>query len=473
MLRFRRRTLGALVLAGLVLASLRPDPRVEAVAGWLAAPARVLAELGLPLAPLAAAPARAAERRLELESRADERLARLALEAEERAASPLDPALLAGRRLVHAAVLEALAYDKDHLLLALPPRAGARVGAPVVRGERFVGRLVEVDDARGRAVLALASDAAFRVGAVLDLREERADADGSARLVVGGLAPEVKGPSPRLAVHHPSRRALPAGGLVRVLESSSALDEALGSLADGYRLGRLERIEGPWVEPAFVLRPELDFAGGLSRLVVLLSAEEGRPLVQGLPDDPLAPEGWRTARVALAASAAPQRAVRALACGTTSGVRQGDAARAGAWLVGRVARAGPLESELALLGDPGLVVPAQALVLPADARADDPDALARAELVPLGRLVAIAREPSGRSRWLWSAHVALEAEPEATARGAWLFSASGERGLPSGLVLGTTRLPTGPGPHVLELEGGVDGGALRVVALRAAEEARP
>ena len=134
-----------------------------------------------------------------------------------------------------------------------------------------------------------------------------------------------------------------------------------------------------------------------------------------------------------------------------AGARENSAVIAGPRLVGFISHAGTLQSDVALLGDRGVSVPAQARV--------------EGEVAPvvLGRLIALGRQRiGGPARFLWSpVHPLAPAANGATTRRARLFSGAGELGVPRGLLIGDTDLPSGPGPHEIEVGERVDARLLR------------
>ncbi len=157
-----------ILMAILVLASLRPVAPVEAALDLALVPSRLLAELALPLRWLrrgtwtAGDEVLAAQRKAEGDAGAD-----LVLDLRA-AAEPTDPDLRLGRRLVPAEVFD---RHGDSAWVELDPRVGLvglRPGLPVVVGEAFVGRVAELDEVGGWARIELATGRSFFVGAVLE-----------------------------------------------------------------------------------------------------------------------------------------------------------------------------------------------------------------------------------------------------------------------------------------------------------------
>ena len=449
----RKRTLSLVAFVALVVASLRPVPWVERVAGWALVPARVLAELGLPVSWLRAGEVRAAEK--ELSGGLAEGRARCAevVRLDRASARPRSEELRAGRTLMQAEVVGRPDRRKDRVVLELAPEAELREGLPVVRGDHYVGRVESVPEvplgAPRRAVVALVTGSAFRIGArVLEpgpaggpagaaTGDTRGAATGDARgdvgLVVGGLAPRVPGENALLlAAHKPSRRRVGSGRVV-VHDRDALIEEDLARLADGYALGELEeaRIAGSRV---VVVRPGLDYRDGLTQLVVLGPGAVERDVA--LEHDPFDERDWLWADVAFPGGPSFWREGRKLGIGRARGVEDGAAVIFGARLVGRVLRAHLASADVALLGDRGLVLSGLARV---EGRADP---------LPLGRLTVLGRTRDGTIRLAWDALVPFEGPHPARAE---VFTGSGLAGVPRGLFVGSVVLPVGPGPHVLEL----------------------
>lgn len=452
----RSRTLYLVLCLALAALSLRPEPRVEDAFECLSIPGRVLAHLVLPLRALSAQSVRAAEE--SVVSRADaEHDASLALLAAERASAlPADPALRTGRGLIQAQVVDpdpAL----ETIVIRFSPEASVEIGMPVVCRDAYVGRIARLDPSvPGEATVALVTGASFRVGA----RVEGAD------LVVGGISPPPDDDSTELflAAHVPSDRSI-ASGAVRVHESESALVETYPRLADGYRLGELTsyRVHGV---PVLSVRAALDYASGLSQVVVLCPAGRKTPapeLLQGRFDV----ENWIASELVLAGDPSFWREGRKLAAGTAHGVSDRSAIALGARLVGLVTRAGRFTSDVALLGDPGL-----ALSVLAEVR----DETGASHAIALGRMVAVGRDRSdGTLRLRWDAAVSPFAASSSAGDDveAMLFTGSGERDIPPGLVIGSARLPRRRGSVVLSVRTPDPVSALRHVRVLCAPKEGP
>jgi hypothetical protein len=434
----RKRTLSLVAFVALAVLSLRPVPGVERAVGWALVPARVLAELGLPVSWLRAGEVRAAEK--ELSAGLAEGRARCAeiVRLDRASARPQTAELCAGRTLMQAEVVGRPVGRRDQVVLELAEEAELREGLPVVRGDHYVGRVESVPDvplgAPRRAIVSLVTGSSFRIGA--RVVAEGADDVG---LVVGGLAPRVPGRNTLLlAAHKPSNQRV-ASGRVVVHDRDALIEEDLARLADGYALGELEeaRIGGSRV---VVVRPGPDYRDGLTQLVVLGPVDGGgsgeRTREIALDHDPFDERAWLWADVAFPGGPSFWREGRKLGIGRARGVREGAAVIFGARLVGRVLRAHVASADVALLGDRGLVLSGLARVE------------GRAEPLPLGRLTVLGRTEEGTIRLGWDALVPFEGPLPARAE---VFTGSGLAGLPRGLYVGSVVLPVGPGPHVLEL----------------------
>lgn len=446
----RVRTLQLAAAGALAVLAVRPVAPLERALDWAVAPARGLVELAGPVGWLQSRDVLAAtpEHDAQLE---DERAEQARLEvAVRRMAEPETLTPQAGR--VRAEVVRRPDGELDQLLVRVEDPSVVGEDLPVVAGDVFVGRL---DVAATRADRSLPPDqflvhlvtgADFRVGA----RTLR----GDGRMVVGGLAGL---PGLRLAVHNPEDRGR-TGGPVLVDEPASTL----GGLANGFRLGELVR-EAPDPEAperrVLGLAPDLDYETGLHQVLVLLPGDGPAPLQR--QHVPLAQDGrWLPARLPVRGELSATREGRPLALGRIQGVRDGAALASGTRLVGRVLRAGVAESDVGMLGDRGLTVPALALLEGAEGP----------RVHVLGRLTCLDRR-GATVRLRWPASLPLDPSrfPGGAVR-ARVWTGSGEALVPRGLLLGDTRLPTGPGPHVLELTLPDDGEEPSGLVVRLAEE---
>ena len=409
------------------------------------APTRVLGELASPIGLFARREAHAAEQSL-AKAMKDEEAKSSELAALERYyALPDEDSLIAARHFVHAQVLRRFTEAPDRIECALEQPAGPElvVDLPVVLSNSYVGRVASVDRPHQRITVFLVTGKAFRVGA------NCADADPAEPLVamvVGGLEPGTKRDSELfLSLHNPSR-AGELSGVVRVDETLNAHAPFAG-LSAGFRLGEVALSEA---ESTVAVKPDIDFKNGLFRVVVVLPGAE----LSNTPArefDVFEAENWRMVRAYSACEPAHWREGVKIDLPRSAGARSNDAVVAGTRLVGFIARAGALDSDVSLLGDVGVSVPAQALVDLQD------------EPLVLGHLIALGRSAPGRpARFLWKATQPLaRVVGGPTSRPARLFTGAGEIGVPRGLLIGEAMLPCGEGPHVIEVVEGVDARLLR------------
>ncbi|MCZ6597200.1 MAG: hypothetical protein O7B99_06165 [Planctomycetota bacterium] len=429
----RKRILGVLAWFGLVALSVRPVGAAETVLSWALAPLRITAELASPLWLLRSPEVRAAEGEIYAawDSEAAEG-ARL-LELLARYATPDTPALRAGRRLVHAEVVGREDGHRDRLVVRLRDVRGVVPGLPVVCSDAYVGRVRSVAEEEGTAVVELVTSSTFFVGARTDDRETRTTID----MTVGGLDVGDRHTAQRgrvrLAVHNPSDRRL-SGGLVRVHEFLQEIDR-FAWLADGYRLGVVEREEG---QERWSIAPELDFLDGLFHVVVLCPPDPRLPSAEPMPQA-LEDGDWLPARPLTHGDPAPWRRSVKLTRGSQHGVEVGAAVAFGARYVGRVVSVGPWSADVALLGDAGTSVVCIALFEGID------------EPFVLGRLTALGVDHENGGHGGGAVVLAgntvieipLEPDDRGGARRAKLFTGSDGAGIPAGLYLGEALVPVG------------------------------
>jgi hypothetical protein len=175
-----------------------------------------------------------------------------------------------------------------------------------------------------------------------------------------------------------------------------------------------------------------------------------------LLDNLLFDGAWRATRALSCGEPAHGREGLKISTGTWSGARDGAALVTGVRLVGLVAHAGPLWSDVRTLGDAGLR-------LPVFARIDGRDAP-----VALGTFVALGRESErGESVlvFVWNAVVPLGDVEAGASVHATLFTGSGDPNLPRGLEFGQADLPGGVGEHRIVVRQDVDVRELRALWL--------
>lgn len=430
----RARTLQLAAAGAFAVLAVRPIEPLERGLDWLALPVRGLGELARPIAWFQSDDIRAgvsAERSAELEEQAR-------LEDEMyRMARPRDRGLPQGQvPTLRAEVVERPDGHLDRLLIRVEDPSVVHADLPVVSGNVYVGRLdiaATRDDSNLPADLffvQLVTGARFRIGARM--------LQSSCRMVVGGLAAL---PGTRLAVHNPSDRSRRHG---RVVVDEPHLADGRGDLANGFRLGELvEEASDPELPlqrlPGLV--PEIDYATGLHQVLVLLPEDSPEPIARELR--PLAEDGrWLPARLLVRGEISPKREGIPLALGRLDGVRTGAAMASGTRFAGRVLRAGVVQSDVGLLGDPGLTVSALAMIETGRGR--------RAQV--LGQLECLGRD-GALVRVRWPARTPLDPaefpEGQVSAR---VWTGSGEALVPRGLLLGDAILPVGPGPHEFDLQ---------------------
>ncbi|MBC8451378.1 MAG: hypothetical protein H8D72_01580 [Planctomycetes bacterium] len=434
------------LLVGLILVSLRPVGLVDRLLDLAFAPTRLVVELVAPLRWIESARYAKADQALletrDLEGRAGSDLA-LDLRA---AAEPKTPVLRLGRQLVPGLVVGRPKDNLDTIWLQLDSRQDTRgipLSAPVVLGEAYVGRVVELVPKESRVRVDLVAGREFYVGGQLA-------GDAELRLTVGGL--HGTGELTRLAVHNPSERRF-RPGQVRVLEPE-LLTTSVAHLADGYLLGELhEELEGLWS-----VAPVVDFKSGLFQLMVLVPPDGTRDL-EPAPIASLADGGWRASSPLSVGDSLHGRRTLRIHGGSLSGIERGAAVVATTRLVGRVDRAhpvAPLSARVRLIGDPGLELHVMARL--------DEDHSARV----LGLFVGLGLDPAGVPLFEWEPPIGLGGgEREDESYEATLYTGSGLPGLPEGLYLGTATLPSASGTHVIRLRDFADGLDHRALWVRA------
>jgi len=432
----------------LLFLTLRPVPALEGLIQIGLAPLRKLGELAAPLVMLRGSASGASEELLRQAAIDEEAAGARLLEDLARGALPTELELLAGRRIVHGAVIGRLRDNSDFLRVELRDVRGVREGYPVAAGNSYVGRVASVDAAQSLAVVELVTGANFHVGGVArePLWEDGRPDDTPVLMTVGGLfvpsrIADRKKKGHSLAVDHPSDRAI-VGGLVRVDERYGESQE-VQRLSRGLHLGQLTKDESYWG-----IQPELDYKDGLFHVVVLcppdasLGSELG--FVSATHDDQ-----WLRVKPIGMGDPSPYRQTAKLRAGRSLGVEPGAAVLSLAnRLVGRITHAGPWTSDVSFLDDPGFSVVAVA------------SAGEAAEPYVLGRLISMGRQAAGGPVLLrWSVRVEPRADWKPLAEEgsvqARLYTGSGEEGLPSGFAFGNARIPMDASSgetRILELE---------------------
>jgi hypothetical protein len=437
---------GTLFLIGLLVLialSLHPVASVETAVDWAFAPSRVLAELARPFAWLSHGGVAAAEADASGAFEVECERSRAVLFAAQAAAMPVDPALRSGRAAVACHVIGRYPKNQDRLRLRFAVDAGVAMGSPVVSGDAFVGRVIELDPVRpGECIAELVTAKDFRVSAIVE------GTTSPARFVVGGVLGKAKKDEHdlHLAVQFPSDRGV-VSGVVRVLEEAGSRE---ARLADGFLLGELG-----WVDvrgtKLFGIRAPLDYAFGLAHLAILVPPERGTagPV---LPIDPFEATSWLDTRVILAGDPSALRDTRRLALTSSSGIGPGAALAIGARFAGRLERVGPLDSDARLLADPGLAFSALARIE------------GQSSPVALGRLVSLGSTDGGAVLFECSAVVPLARTGGVPVK-VELWTAAAEPDLPPGLLVGEALLDSASRPFTLRVVPAVD--ARQMQSLRA------
>ncbi len=421
---------GAFVLAALAL---RPFPPVERAVDFLFVPARFARELLRPLGWLSTREVRATLAHADEAFALERASSRQLLAAQIEAALPSDPRLRENRAFLVAEVLERDPDDSDLLRVRFPPGAGVEVDMPVVQGDAYVGRVREVDRRRaGEGVVELVTDERHRVGAVV-----HDGAPDSAGLVVGGLVEARVGRSASLLLGARFESRPIASGTVVVGESAAGPRAERRARADGFRIGNL-RVLSDRGRSILGVETAFDYAHGLSAVAIVGGPElaTAGPL---FADDAFDDARWTSARIALAGDSSPHRRTRHLTFDDAARVEVGAALGLGARFVGRVVEANDGRAIAAMLGDPVLEFGGVAALS------------GRREPLQLGRLRSLGFEADGAVLLEW---IAREDHVEAMGRSAGparIATAAGDRGVPTGLWVGTCVIPEGPGRHVLRL----------------------
>lgn len=444
----RARTLYAVLVLGLAALALEPSPRIERALDACLLPTRALAELAAPLEWLASPEVRAAEADLARDAATARARAEALFLDEQDAALPTRAELALGRRFVHGEVVRRGEGDLDSIVVRLASLDGIEAGMPVVAGDHYVGRVTRaLDEAAREVAVALVTGKSFFVGAEVVDPGDDSVSRAPVELTAGGLAPRVGGDegSLELAVHNPSRKPS-SGGLVVVREPRFPAPERglahtgadrFAELADGFRLGLLERVALDGGAHVFRIRPGLDYQSGLFQVLVVAPADGG-PSERRLALDTFEPEAWVPLSALPGGEIDARRRGRRFTLPFGAPLARGAAIAWAGHFLGRVERCDAVGVDARWLGDPGLVLAALARV-EGEAR---PFALG--ELVSLGE-----QDEDGAIRLRWNARVALGGEG-GPAR-AELFTGSGVEGVPRGLYLGTAELPRGSGRHFITL----------------------
>jgi len=308
----------------LLFLTLRPVPALDIWVDRALAPVRRVGELAAPLVMLQRAGSSAREaRQLGQVPRESEASAAL-LASLARSALPTEVGLLAGRRVVHGAVIGRVEGHRDLLLVELRDLRGVDVGFPVACGNAYVGRVKSLRRERSLAVVELVTGADFHVGGEVRLPEwEDGRPDATPVLMTVGGIFEPRGAGDQgaaeinLVVENPSDRAV-RGGLVRVDERYGETP-LIQRLSLGLHLGRLTRGNSTWG-----IIPELDYQDGIFQVVVLCPEDErlgsDLPFESASQDD-----GWLQVRPIGLGDPSPYRHTARVRVGQNDGLQRGAA----------------------------------------------------------------------------------------------------------------------------------------------------
>ena len=487
--------------AGAALLAMRPVEPFERLADLALAPARLLSPLGGPSLwrDQGRAPQEAGGLPGVLESER-ELSGQLELSILRSAEPRLVPWPIRGVVPIPGEVDVSKSMDRDRISLRVSDPGPIERGQAVVAGDVFVGtveKIPEREPYRDRpglferglrriglssppvpppkdlVIVRLITDPSARVGARIVADQEGREC----RMVVGGL--ERLEDRVWLAVHNPESQATRAGRVI--VHEPTAVVESVDSVASGFYLGDLRRMTVEATERAPRRRvmgvdPLLDFEAGLNQVLVLTTRGRGPATVQPRRSDivgVLDATGWYGVDMTSLGDLCPWRSTGRLGVGRNVGVRAGAAVVDGVRLVGRVSRSDQIGATVALLDDPGFRVTALAQPV------DDPEATP----LVLGTLESAGRDAAGR--------VSLRWRPASGSRhGEWLeqhapgtgvvpvrlWTGSGMRRVPRGLLLGSALIeaPDGPGgERLVHLEGAGDPGASLLVRTGSARLARP
>ncbi len=430
----RRRTIYFVLLVVCAVLSLRPIPLVGGVIELVFVPTRLIAELVAPLAWLRSGEVRAAERQIDAEARVVRGAAADLLAIEQQSALPTRPKLLVGRRMIHGEVIRRSRGDLDRVEVRVASTEGIVPDLPVITGDQYVGRVARLGNQENMILVDLVTGKDFFVGASVARTDWRGEAIGeSVEFVVGGLAPRSMDEQLHLALHNPSLRGIKKGP-VHVFEPAD-MDPELAELSRGFSLGELQTLQTISGSELPLIQSPLDFKSGLFQVIVL-APEDKASAVEMLQLETFVEDNWIRTSTLTRGDVTPTREGRRLARGSLAGLRTGQAVALGAHLVGRVGETGPLAADLIGLGDPGVRLAVLAEI--------EGEASPR----PLGELVALGRSRhDGSLGFRWICRIDLGEAREGELLEADLYTGSGEDGVPRGLFIGETELPTTRRPH--------------------------
>ncbi len=438
----RRRSIYLVLLIVCAVLSLRPVPVVNGAIDLLFIPTRVIAELVAPLAWVRSAEVRAAEISIDEVARDVRGSAGRVLRDEQQSALPTIPELIEGKRLIHGEVVRRTRGNLDTIEVRVASSEGIVPDLPVVTGNYYIGRVVRVDtDDRMLIHVNLVTRKGFFVGAAAQRLDWKDEPIGQpVEFVVGGLVPKLSKDDRQLhlALHNPILRGLDEG---RVFVSGPRdFDTELADLSRGFYLGDLHTVELAAGGRQRRIQSPLDFKSGLFQVIVLAPEVSGGE-VDRLKLDTFIGGNWLATRALTRGDITPTREGRRLSKGHIAGVQSGAAVALGAHLVGRVGECGAVSADLLGLGDPGVRLAVLAKI--------NGEAVPR----PLGEVISLGRDRGDGALWFsWTCRIDLEPSDAGGPRRAELFTGSGEDGVPRGLFIGWSDLPTQRATHRIRVQ---------------------
>lgn len=438
----RRRTIYFVLMIVCAVLSLRPIPVVGGVIELLFVPTRVVAELVSPLNWLRSSEVRAAEERIDAEAQVVRGAAAQLLRIEQESALPTRPELLEGRRMIHGEVLRRRRSELDRLIVRVASTEGIVPGLPVVTGDHYVGRVVRLGEEENMIIVDLVTKQGFFVGASIAQEDWRGEPTGErVEFVVGGLAKQSEEEKRRnsqqlhLSLHNPSMRGIRSGEVL--VSEPDDMDPEIARLSRGFSLGQLFTVRSTRGTLLRRIQSPLDLKSGLFQLIVLAPPTDSRE-----PDlielDTFVVDNWLASQTLTRGDVTPTREGRRLSRGVLGGLKRGQAVALGAHLVGRVGETELFTADLVGLGDPGVRLAVLAEI--------EGESAPR----PLGELISLGRQRSdGSLSFLWVCRIDLGRGVEGERLRADLYTGSGESGVPRGLFIGETVLPTTRETHRL------------------------
>ncbi len=437
----RRRSTYLVLLILCAVLSVWPIPLVHRAIDLLFVPTRIIAELVAPLSWARSSDVRAAEVSIDRVARDVRGSAARLLSEEQLSAMPTRPELLIGRRRIHGEVIRRSRGNLDAIEVRVSTTEGIVPDLPVVTGDHYIGRVLRLDTNDPSLIhVGLVTGADFCVSVAATALDWRGEPKGQdVPFVVGGLAQEIGEDDGQLhlALHNPILRGLEEG---RVFVSEPAtFDSELAQLSRGFLIGELQTVIVKGGSKLQRIQSPLDFKSGLFQVIVL-TPEDGGAEARLLELDTFVDGNWVAARAMTRGDVTPTREGRRLSKGALGGVETGRAVALGAHLIGRVGEVSSLTADLQGLGDPGVRLAVLAKI--------DGESVPR----PMGEIVSLGRDrEDGTLRFRWTCRIDLQAGPRGAPLRAELYTGSGEDGVPRGLYIGLSDLPTQRDTHEIRV----------------------